>query len=482
MVANATKWSALTEVIAKLISPITNMVLARILVPADFGIVATITMVVSFADIFSDAGFQKYLIQHQFQNREEMEDSINVAFWTNLVISIVLWLVISIFSEAITALVGTPGVECAIIVACVSLPLTAFYSIQMAIFKRNFDYKMLFYIRFVGILIPFIITVPLALVIKGYWALIIGTIAGNLANTIILVRMSRWKPNLIYKVCILKKMISFSMWTLIETIVVWLTSYIDMFIIGSFLNSYYLGIYKTSMTTVNQIMALVTGPTMSVLFSALSRLQDDSIEFQIMFYRFQRFVGLLVLPMGVGIFVYKDLVTKILLGNQWSEAAGFIGIWGIVGAIYIVFGAYSSEVYRAKGKPKISVIAQTLYIIMLIPTLLISINKGFTLLYYIRTLTRFLFIIIHMIIMKFILKMSPLKMFLNVLPSIISSAIMGGVAYLLKLVSDKITWSLFSVIVCIITYFIIIMLFPSVRYELVQLLYPKYKLLLNKIK
>ena len=68
---NATKWSTITEVIAKLISPITNMILARIISAEAFGVVATITMITSFADMFTDAGFQKYLVQHDFEDEDE---------------------------------------------------------------------------------------------------------------------------------------------------------------------------------------------------------------------------------------------------------------------------------------------------------------------------------------------------------------------------------------------------------------------------
>ncbi len=66
-----TKWSVLTEVGAKVISPIVNMILARLLTPEAFGVVATVTMITSFADIFSDAGFQKFLIQHDFKNQDD---------------------------------------------------------------------------------------------------------------------------------------------------------------------------------------------------------------------------------------------------------------------------------------------------------------------------------------------------------------------------------------------------------------------------
>lgn len=69
-IAFATKWAGFAEIMSKLITPISNMVLARILTPDIFGIVATITMVNSFADIFSDAGFQKFLIQHNFSSKK----------------------------------------------------------------------------------------------------------------------------------------------------------------------------------------------------------------------------------------------------------------------------------------------------------------------------------------------------------------------------------------------------------------------------
>ena len=79
-IGQATKWSSITEIIAKLIAPITNMILARLLVPEAFGVVATLTMVVSFAEIFTDAGFQKYLVQHEFADEKDLEQSTNVAF------------------------------------------------------------------------------------------------------------------------------------------------------------------------------------------------------------------------------------------------------------------------------------------------------------------------------------------------------------------------------------------------------------------
>ena len=144
--ASATRWSSPTEIAIRFVLPIVNVVLARLLTPEAFGVVATITMIVSFAEIFTDAGFQKYLIQHDFCDEEELNQNTNVAFWTNLIVSLFLWGLIVVFSEQLADLVGNHGLGIVVSVSAASLPLLAFSSIQMARFKRNFDFKSLFFV------------------------------------------------------------------------------------------------------------------------------------------------------------------------------------------------------------------------------------------------------------------------------------------------------------------------------------------------
>ena len=152
-VKKATKWSAVTEVVAKLITPITSMVLARLLTPEAFGVVTTLTMIITFAEIFTDAGFQKYLVQHDFIDDEDREQSTNVAFWSNFILSLLIWGIIAIFADPLAALVGNPGLGYVLIIACVAIPLAAFSSIQMALYRRDLDFKTLFKVRIVSIAI-----------------------------------------------------------------------------------------------------------------------------------------------------------------------------------------------------------------------------------------------------------------------------------------------------------------------------------------
>lgn len=421
---NATKWSAITQIIAKVVSPITTIVLARLLTPDAFGIVATLTMVISFVEIFTDAGFQKYVVQHNFKDHRDWEESINVAFWSNLTMSLVIWGIIAMFSSSIARVVGNPGLGYVLTIACVSIPITAFSSIQTALYTRELDYKTLFKVRVASAMVPLIVTIPLALWMRNFWALVIGSIAQNIINALLLTIYSSWKPKLFYSFQKLKEMLSFSIWSMVEQVSIWLTNYVDIFIVGLALSQYYLGLYRTSSSIVGQITGLITTITTPILFSTLSRLQDDNNEFVGMFLRFQKLVGVLVIPLGVGIFIFRDFITRIILGTQWMDAADFIGLWGLTSSITIVLSHYSSEVYRAKGKPKLSVLAQVLHILVLWPTVLISVKYGFETLCIVRSIVRIQLVIVNLIIMYFLMNMSVWKMFKNVLPSIIASCAM----------------------------------------------------------
>lgn len=448
-----TKWSIATEIVAKVIAPIINMILARLLTPEAFGVVATVTMVTSFADIFSDAGFQKFLIQHDFRDKDDFFKSTTVAFWTNLGISLLAWFIIFIFSDSLAELVGNRGLGNVIWVAALSLPLTSFSSIQMAHYRREFRFNVLFRVRIIGAFVPLVVTVPLALITRSYWALILGTLASNFVNAVILTVWSEWKPTFYYSFTRLKKMFSYSWWILLESIVVWLTSNIGTFIVSIYLNQTEVGLYKTGMNTVNQIINLITAATSAPLFSALSVLKNDDMAFEKIYIRYIRAIGVFVIPLGIGIYLYRDVVTVILLGDQWTQISDFIGLWGLTSSLSLVWGTYCNGVYNAKGKPKLSVLSQVLHLLFLIPVIIIGCRISFDALCTMRALARLELIVIQMFIMGLVIHISPLKYMKSSVTSIVCSLIMLIIGALCLNLSDNLIWQIVSIFVCVIAYF-----------------------------
>lgn len=462
-VVNATKWSAFAEIIGKLVGPITTMVLARVLTPEAFGVVTTLTMIIAFAEIFTDAGFQRYIIQHEFKSDEDKDKSINVAFWSNLIMSLLLWGLIAVFAEPLATLVGNPGLGIVLIVACVSIPLEAFSSIQMAVFRRSLDFKSLFYRRLVAVVIPLFITIPLAFWLRSYWALVFGTIAVNLSNAIILTLQSPWRPRLYYSFIRLKEMLSFSVWSMFDAILIWSTSYIEIFFIGCMLSAYYLGIYKTSMTTVTQFTSVITSAILPVIMPALSRTQHDYAAMREILLKIQKYLGMLLLPIGFGIFMFSQLITDVLLGSQWQEAVPFIGIWGLMEVITVVFQRICSNIFPAIGKPRISVIVQVLHLIVLIPAVYISIGYGFSTLFYTRAFVRLELVAVCLFFAHWTIKLSSISMIKNLLPEFFACIIMCLVATFLLKINSNIISSITWIVLSLCVYIGILYLFPRER-------------------
>ncbi|HAT4217982.1 TPA: lipopolysaccharide biosynthesis protein [Clostridium perfringens] len=465
-VGNATKWSIFTEIVIKTISPITNMILARVLTPEAFGVVATVTMIVSFTDIFTDAGFQKYIVQHIFKDDDDEDLSICVAFWTNMFISICLWIVIFIFSDQLAVSVGNPGLGKVIYIGAFILPMTSFSSIQTAIYRKSLNYKSISYARIVVKIVPLILTVPLALMGLSYWALIIGNIFGELCNAVMLTVMSKWKPKLRYSFEKLKVMFLFCGWTLLETISSWLVTNAGIFVIGRLFDEYYLGIYKTGTTMVAQITSLISGATISVLFSALSKLQYDEEGYKAMYYKFLKGIGILVIPLGVGVLIYRDVVRSILLGNQWGEADLLVGLWGLILAESVIFNDMSGAVILSKGQPKLLFVSNMIQATLMIPSLYISSNFGFKAVVIVSCIIRLQLPLTQSLMASRVSGIHIVDVVLHLKNYILASFVMSILGIIMRQFMTTVLLRYLSIIICIGIYFGVLFLLPGSREEI----------------
>lgn len=461
---SAAKWSLVTEVLVKVISPISQLILARLLVPEAFGMVTTVTMVVNFADMFSDAGFQKYLIQHSFRDKSGLFRAANVAFWSNFLVSIILWMLVAVFNGRVASFVGNPSLGIPLAVASMSLPLTAFSSIQMALLHRDLNFKALMPIRLLGSLLTFGVTVGLAYAGLSYWSLIAGTLLGNLFNAIALTVRSEWKPSFFYSFKILKRMFSFSGWTLLESLTIWLSVWAGTFIVGNMLGSTDLGLYKTPVTFVSGSFAIITNATTPILFSSLSRLQGDRKEYRSFFRKFQYSVGIFLLPLSVGLFVFRAPLVLLLLGGQWTDATLMFGLYSLVRAPAILFSFYYSEMYRSLGKPRISTLVQTMYMIVMVPAMIYAASRGFEAVVYTDALTTVALIAINQSVAHFVIGTSFFKTVKSLKEPLFATLIMAIFAYCTySLLSGKWYLTAINILGCVIVYFATCFVFPRSR-------------------
>ncbi len=460
---NAFKWSSITEIITRLIAPITNMILARILLPEAFGMLTAILMIIAFAEVFVESGFQKFLIQHEFLNHGEENNYLCVAFWANLFFSLFIWILIILFRNQFASLIGNDSLGIPLSITGIVIPIYGIIGIQNCRLRKSLKFKKLFYVRIAAALVPIFVTIPCALLGFDYWSLIFGNIVGTIVRAIMLFIVDRFKPIWIFSKKIFIHMISYGIWTLVDGIAVWATTWIDTLLISRNLTNYYLGIYKNSIATITEFVAIVTSAVTPVLFASLSKIQDDSLEFNRFFLSVQRTLCIFLMPMGAGLFFYRRLATYILFGNGWDEAADVVGIMAITIIMRTIFVSFYSDAYRAKGKFQVPFFLQMADLLFLIPTCMIALKYGFWALVYARAFARLDLIFPEIIIVWKICGITLKDTGKIVFHPMISTAVMVFVIIILQNINDNIIWQFFSIIICAIVYFSVLFLFKEER-------------------
>lgn len=468
-VAAAAKWSIIAQLASKLIAPITTMVLARLLTPSAFGIVATATMVTSLGEMISDAGFQKYIVQRKFVDSENRFQYANVAFWANLAVAVMLVILIWVFRSQIAAFVGNPGSGSVIAVASLSLPVASLTGVQTALYQRDLDFRTLFGSRVGSSFVVFATSIALAISGFGYWSMVVGNLSGSIFLAIWLTSHSVWRPSAWFSFCQLREMLSYGLWVLAESILVWLNTWAGTFVLGIMMDSWSVGLYKTSVSVSSSVVGIFTAALLPIVFSSLSRLQDDDAAFAKVFYRMQRYLGICLIPLALGVFVYRDLFTSVLLGGQWMETALFLGLWTLASCIVIVFGYMCSEAYRAKGKPHYCVLVQALYLPPFLLGLYISASMGYAFLSICLPCVRLLLVVINLSVMKLTLGLSPLRMLLTTRVTYVQSVVAMLPGFVVGFYIDSPLAMLCMASISVLLYFGLVFAYRGTRVDLLSL-------------
>ena len=145
-----------------------------------------------------------------------------------------------------------------------------------------------------------------------------GNIAGSCVLALWLTAKSKWKPRLLFDFSQLKGMLSYGVWVLFESVATWVNTWAGPFVIGTLMDSWSVGLYKTSMSVSASVVGIFTAALLPVIFSSLSKLQNDDSAFEKAFLKMQRWLSILLIPIAVGAFVYRHAFVLIVLGSQWT--------------------------------------------------------------------------------------------------------------------------------------------------------------------
>lgn len=371
--AHALKWSFLSELASKLIQPIVFVVLARLLTPEDFGVMSVALMVMAFSQIFWEAGMGKALIQRQ----TDIQDAANVAFWVNISLAvIIIGLLYSAASPIALNFFQDARVTAVIQVMTLQVLLGALGSVQTALLQKEFGFKKLFWVRFATVSLPGLASIPLAWQGMGYWALVAGTLVGQAAQVIMLWRMSAWRPDWSFHIPVAREMGRFGAWVGLSGLLVWFYLWMDALVVGMYLGSHDLGLYRTGNQFSAMVFAFLFVPITPVLYSHLARMNGDRERIKMAAEKVIQVLILIAIPVAAILFSLSDSIGAALFGEKWEGIGLVIGVMGLAhGFSWIV--SMNGEFYCAMGKPAYETIIGGVTLLVYLCGYLYSIGFGF---------------------------------------------------------------------------------------------------------
>ena len=299
------------------ISLTSTVILGRLLVPADFGLVATIGPLVAFADLLRDLGFTQAVVQR----REISMGEVNALFWLSVLITIVLATLLSLASPAVAALFHEPRLTSLLIVAAWTLVLGSFSALPLAWLNRQLRFSVIAGIEMVASAMSLTAAATCAWLTHSYWALMIASVGYTLSAAVLSQWASGWRPGRPAFGPSVMEMAKFGAGVSTANIFNFLARNADNLLIAMADGPALLGLYDRAYKLMLLPLTQVTWPVSRVLAPVLTRQRDDPARYRATYFNAVGYMMLATQPGLIVAVLYAEPVIKILLGPRWDGVA-----------------------------------------------------------------------------------------------------------------------------------------------------------------
>lgn len=311
----ALKWNTGLKLFIQCFTIIMSIILARLLTPVDFGIMATGMIIIRYANTITDFGFFNALIQI-----DEIEDKlINSVFTFNLTFSIILALISYFSADLIARFFDSPESKNVIRLLSFIFLSTAFTGTMFAINKRVVKHKIVAKTAAFASIVNHVSAIVMALMGFDYWALVIANLLGQVVTMGALFRISDWKPKIQYDHKLMKSIYNFGIWNFIRSQVFYLNNYIMHIFIGSTMPIQALGLFDKAFEISARPNKSLAKPINGVMFSSFSRMKHSKKQLNDWLINLLTIQTIFLLPVHVGLYVISRYFVVVALGDQWIE-------------------------------------------------------------------------------------------------------------------------------------------------------------------
>ncbi|WP_066633786.1 lipopolysaccharide biosynthesis protein [Desulfolucanica intricata] len=406
---------------------IVQIILARLLLPEDYGIIALVVIFTSFAGVFVQSGLNTALVQKK--NADEADFS--SVFYLSLFIACLIYIILFLAAPFIAAFYEEPQIISVLRVLSITLFFGAFNSIQNAVVSRNLQFKKLFFSSTGAILVSGIVGIYMAYAAFGVWALVGQQLVNQLFVTLILWFTIKWRPHLLFSLGRVKSLFSYGWKILVSTLID--TAYQDIrsLIIGKMYNPAMLGFFNRGQQFPGIIVANINGSIQSVMLPVLASQQDNRLRVKHMMRRAIITSSFIVFPMMVGLALIAEPLVKLLLTDKWLPCVPFLQIFSVSYALWPIHTA-NLQAIKALGYSDVFLKLEIIKKIMAFSILAVTVFYGIYAIALGQVLSGIISSFINSYPNKELLNYSYKEQWSDIYPSLLLSLVMGAVVYSLK--------------------------------------------------
>ena len=425
-------WSSIETFGTSTLNFVFNIILARMLMPDDFGIIAILAFFIQLAQLFIDSGLSNALIRKQ--NRSTDDES--TSFWCNTAIATIAYMLIFFSAPHIEQFYGISNLSKITRIYAIVIIINSFTMVHRSIITAEMNFKLLTKVSLTASIISGIIALAAAKNGLGVWALVILNLSYAIISNSLIWLTLKWKPKFTFSKKSFKELFGFGSKLLVSGIIDTTFNNLYALIIGKLFSTTMLGFYAKADSLSGFIGKSTTNVIQRVTYPSLSKIQDDNNKLQTNYRKVIRLTAYIFFPIMTAIATIADPLIRTLLTDKWADSIPLLQILCFAFMLYPIH-ALNLNLLQVKGRSDLFLKLEVIKKIVGTVILIVSMPFGITWICIGRVINSIIALTINTHYTGKLINIGFLKQITDMIPSIINSAIMAAICLYAQNLTDS---------------------------------------------
>ena len=359
-------WIAFLKCLDLILSLSRTIILVRLLLPKDFGLIGLVWSIFFLLEAFTQSGYERALIQKNENIEKYLDTAWIVLALRGIFVAFILFMIAPFFSSFF----NVPELLPIIRLLSICQILKGAKNIGIVYFDKDLNFRKRFFAQIFGILTNFFVTIYLAFIFRSVWAIVFGMLASHIVDFFVSYLLHKYRPRLKFNLQFARELFNFGLWIFFANILVYLITQGDDLFVGKFLGVSSLGFYMVAYRLSNLPVTEIAHVISSITFPLYSKLQNNKKDLEKTYFSILRLIGFMVIPFSFILFVLSPVLIKFILTDKWGYLLWPIRIfcaYAIMRSIQNSFGSLFMSIGKPRLITKVALVNLLLMVILIYP-------------------------------------------------------------------------------------------------------------------